>query len=130
MTHQSPTHAHPQSRPTNPIPTNPGAGKHPQLARQPSSSNHTFSHSWHSGNGWHHGHHYGWGSWSDGVAIPWDYNPGWYEAPGVVVVPEEKEIVEPQYVTVTKPPVVATTCSTAASQNSDEADPAQLTKTP
>jgi hypothetical protein len=134
MTHRSPTHTPPQSRPTHPTPTTPGAAPHQHFARQNTTSNHTFSHSGNSGNGGHHGHHHGWGFWSDG-GVGWDYDPNWYGPPGVVVVPEETQVVEPEDVIVTRPAVVATNSSTVPSstvpsRNADETDPAQPIQMP
>jgi hypothetical protein len=121
-THSAPKHpAHPQlahKGQSHPQPTH----KHPApstVAGQRSTSSHTVTH---SGSHWHHD---GW-AWGNTVAVPWGYDPYWNAAPSVVVVPEENQIVETEYVTRVTPP----SAQPVRSLNSDESDPDQVPKTP
>lgn len=118
LTHNSQPHPHPTHNHAAP----------PHVAGQSSSSSRTFSH---SGGHWHH-HHDGW-SWSDGGGAPGNYGSYWNSTPGVVVVPEETELIEQQYVTrVTTPPVrsVPSLNSPTPSLTPTETDPDQAPKAP
>lgn len=129
MTHNPPTHSQTHSHATHPQPT-PAQRTPQQVVGQHSTSNQTFAH---TGNGWHHGHHYSSGAWGDGVALPWDYNPYWNGPPGVVVVPTENEITEQEYVTRVTPPTtqpVSSQNQPVTSQDTDGTDPAQANQAP
>jgi hypothetical protein len=124
-THSAPNHpSHPQlahKGQSHPQPTH----NHPApstVAGQRSTSSHTVTH---SGSHWHHDHHDAW-AWGNTVAVPWGYDPYWNAAPGVVVVPEENQIVETEYVTRVAPP----SAQPVRSLNSDESDLDQAPKTP
>jgi hypothetical protein len=122
MTHNPSTHSQAHSRPTNPQPT-PGQAAPRNVA---GTVNQTFTHS----GGWDHGHHSGWGAWGGGVGVPWYYNPDWNGPPGVVVVPTENDIVEPEYVTLVTPPTTPTVTQPVPSLNSDRTDPEQANTVP
>jgi hypothetical protein len=128
LTHKSPTHPQTYSSPTHSQPT-PGQGTAQHVAGRNSTANYSSTH---ASGGWHHGH-YGWGAWADGVDLPWDYNPNWNGPPGVVVVPQETEIVNQEYVTRLTPPPpqpVPSQNQPAPSENSDGNDSAQVNTAP
>jgi hypothetical protein len=129
MTHNSPTRPQTHSHPAHPQPA-PNQAPAQHVAGVSGTSSQSFTQ---TGGGWHHGHHYGWGAWGDGVAFPWNYNPYWNVAPGVIVVPEETEIVEREYMTsvaATPSTPPAPTARTTPSSNADEAGPEQASRTP
>jgi hypothetical protein len=129
MAHNPPAHPQTHSHPTHPQPS-PAQGTPQHVAGQNSTSNQTFTH---TGGGWHHDHHSGWSAWGGGVALPWDYDPYWNGPPGVVVVPQETNLVEQEYVTRVTPPAAQPASSQnppLPSQNTDGTDSAQVNTAP
>jgi hypothetical protein len=124
MTHNSPTRPQTHSHPTHPQPA-PNQGPAQHVAGVNGTSSQSFTH---TGRGWHHG--YGWGAWGDGAGFPWDYNPYWNGSPGVIVVPEETEIVEREYMTSIAPTPPAPTARPIPSSNADETGPEQASTAP
>jgi hypothetical protein len=129
MTQKAPKHPQTHPHPTHPQPA-PTQTTPNHVAKLGSTSNQTFTH---NGGSWHHGHHWGWDSWGGAVGVPGYYGPYWNDTPGVVVVPEETEIIEQEYVTRVTPPatrLVSSQNQPVPSQNADGTDPAQVNTAP